>query len=201
MPKPPGSEGGRTDGPLGRPSPGLSWFSHPSPASPCSPLSQGHTADFQSNSLWPPTPSTPQNVSQLKELELRRRAATVCVHLKLPGTNHCFSTSSSISNRAGIFPQGPLIGRGDYIQALGDGEGNENNFLRPKSYKIQIHTSCIFLFFFSGSYFLFGSVGLSPLLLKIMYFLLALIEPMEPCKDPTASHSESCLSAEAMHSQ
>ena len=78
-----------------------------------------------------------------------RRRAALCVHLKFPETNHCFSTSSSISNRAGIFPQGPLTGHAILIsQPWWMGKEIRITFLRPISYKILSHILG-FSFFFS----------------------------------------------------
>lgn len=93
-----------------------------------------------------------------------RMRAAVCVHLKFPETNHCFSTSSSISNRAGIFPQGPLTGHVILIsQPWWMGKEIRITFLRPISYKILSHILG-FSFFFLWELFPFDSVGLSPLL-------------------------------------
>lgn len=64
----------------------------------------------------------------------------MCVHLKFPETNHCFSTSSPLSNRAGIFPQGPLTGHAILIsQPWWMGKEMRITFLRPISYKILSH--------------------------------------------------------------
>lgn len=197
MPKPPGRREEELSWALGR----LSWvfLVQPLLPPPLLPLLRPHCRLSQ-QPLWPPTPSTPSKYISTERAGSWEEEGS---HVRAPEASWgkpLFLYLFIHFKQGWHFPSGSTDRTCDFdIPALVDGEGNENNFPQAKIIQDSKSHSWLFFFFSSWELFPFGSVGLSPLL-KNNVFSGPSQNRWSHVRIPWPPHSESCLSADTMHS-